>query len=109
MKAIRVSQFGGPEVMAFADVPDLTPGAGQLVVAIKAVGVTPVDTYIRSGPYARVPPLPYTPGSDAAGDVLAVGSGITGIKPGSRVYLAGALSGTYAEQALCLPQQVHTL
>ena len=108
MKAIRVHEFGGPEVMKLEEVPDLTAGPGQVVVSVKAVGVNPVDTYIRSGAYAVKPPLPYTPGLDAAGTVEAVGQGVERVK-GERVYAAGTLSGAYAEQALCDASQVHHL
>ncbi|MGH9438196.1 MAG: NADPH:quinone reductase, partial [Terriglobia bacterium] len=109
MKAIRIHSFGGPEVMAIEDAPDLRPGAGEVTVRIKAVGVNPVDTYIRSGQYAHKPNLPYTPGSDAAGLVEAAGSGVKSISPGDRVYVAGTLSGAYAEMALCKESQVHRL
>ncbi len=83
MKAIRVRQFGDPEVMVVEDVPDLTPGAGQVLVRIHAAGVNPVETYIRSGNYALKPALPYTPGTDGAGIVEAVGSGVTSVLPGN--------------------------
>ena len=108
MKAIRVHEFGGPEVMKLEEVPNLTPGPGQVVVSVKAVGVNPVDTYIRSGAYAAKPPLPYTPGFDAAGTVEAVGERES-VEVGERVYVAGTLSGAYAEQALCDASQVHRL
>jgi NADPH2:quinone reductase len=109
MKAIRVHRFGGPEELKLEEVPDPKPGAGELVLRIKAAGVNPVDTYIRSGTYARKPQLPYTPGSDGGGEVAAVGDGVTQFRPGDRVYLAGSLSGTYAEMALCHLAQVHPL
>jgi NADPH2:quinone reductase len=109
MKAIRVHEFGGPEVMKLEEVPNLTPGPGQVVVSVKAVGVNPVDTYIRSDAYAMKPPLPYTPGLDAAGTVEVVGEGVENVKVGERVYVAGTLSGAYAEQALCHAWQVHRL
>jgi NADPH2:quinone reductase len=109
MKAIRVREFGNPEVMQVEEVPDLRPGPGQVVVRVKAAGVNPVDNYIRSGTYARKPALPYTPGTDAAGVVEAVGEGVLGVKVGDRVYTAGTLSGAYAEQALCEESQVHPL
>ena len=109
MKAIRVREFGGPEVMRLEEVPDLQPGPGQVVVRVKAVGVNPVDTYIRSGAYARKPTLPYTPGMDAAGVVEAVGKGVARVAVGDRVYTAGTMSGAYAEQALCAESQVHPL
>jgi NADPH2:quinone reductase len=109
MKAIRVHEFGGPEVMKLEEMPDLTAGPGQVVVSVKAVGVNPVDTYIRSGAYAVKLPLPYTPGMDAAGTVAAAGEGVESVKVGERVYVGGALSGAYAEQALCEAAQVHHL
>jgi NADPH2:quinone reductase len=109
MKAIRVKEFGGPEVMKLEQAPNLKPGAGQVVVNVKAAGVNPVDTYIRSGAYATKPALPYTPGMDAAGTVEAIGQGVEGVKTGERVYVSGTLSGTYAEQALCDASQIHHL
>ena len=109
MKAIRIHEFGGPEVMRLEDAPEPEAGAGQVVVRAWAVGVNPVDTYIRAGVYARKPELPYTPGLDAAGVVEAVGEGVTRFAAGDRVYLAGSLSGTYAELALCEEWQVHPL
>jgi NADPH2:quinone reductase len=109
MKAILVREFGGPEVMRLEEVPDPRPGRGQVLVRIRAVGVNPVDTYIRSGQYAIKPQLPYTPGSDAAGDVEAVGEGVTSFRAGDRVYIYRSLSGTYAEKALCTEAQLHPL
>lgn len=109
MKAIRVEQFGGPEVMQWQDVPDLQPGVGQVVVRIGAAGVNPVETYVRAGKYARLPQLPYTPGSDGAGTVETVGENINDLKLGTRVYLYGSISGTYAEYALCERTQVYPL
>jgi NADPH2:quinone reductase len=109
MKAIRVYEFGGPEVMKLEEVPDLTAGPGQVVVSVKAAGVNPVDSYIRSGGYAVKPSLPYTPGMDAAGTVLAVGEGVVNVQVGERVYVGGSLRGAYAEQTLCEAAQVHPL
>jgi NADPH2:quinone reductase len=76
MKAILVGEFGGPEVLKLKQVPTLQPAAGQVLVRIHAAGVNPYDTYMRAGAYARKPPLPYTPGSDGAGVVEAVGDGL---------------------------------
>jgi NADPH2:quinone reductase len=109
MKSIRVTQFGRPEVLQLQEVSDLKPSAGQVVVRIRATGVNPVDTYIRSGNYARKPVLPYTPGTDGAGTIEAVGPDATRFAVGDRVYLAGSLSGTYAEQALCEERLVFPL
>ncbi|HEY5177622.1 MAG TPA: NADPH:quinone reductase [Terriglobales bacterium] len=109
MKAIRVHEFGGPEVMKLEDVPDLQPGPGQVVVRIHAAGVNPVEAYVRSGSYPQKPTLPYTPGTDAGGMVMAIGSGVKGLKASDRVYTSGPNSGTYAEQVLCNEAQVHRL
>ena len=109
MKVIRVEEFGDPEVMKLAEVPDLQPGAGEVLVRVHAAGVNPVETYIRAGTYARKPALPFTPGNDGAGVVEAVGEGVTEFQPGDRVYLAGSSSGTYAEFALCNTAQVNRL
>jgi NADPH:quinone reductase len=111
MRAIRVEEFGGPEVLALREIPDPAAQPGHLVVRVRAAGVNPVETYIRTGTYARKPPLPYTPGFDGAGDVESVGDGITGWKPGDRVWISalGTWDGTYAERMLCTPQQVFRL
>src|SRR5688572_31177287 len=101
MKAIRVSEYGGPSVLKLEEIPAPQPGPGQVVVRNHAVGVNPVDTYLRSNTDNRGPKLPYTPGSDAAGVVEAVGAGVTAAKPGDRVYVGGTLSGAYAELVLC--------
>ena len=109
MRAIRVHQFGGPEVLRLEEVPDPRPGSGQVLVRLKAVGVNPVDTYVRAGWYPRKPALPYTPGTDAAGVVESVGDSVTRMKPGDRVYLSGTLGGAYAERAICAESQAHPL
>jgi NADPH2:quinone reductase len=109
MKAIQVHEFGEPDVMRLEEVSDPRSGAAQVVVRVFAAGVNPVETYIRSGAYARQPELPYTPGSDAAGEVESVGAEVKRFKVGDRVYVAGSLSGTYAELALCEEAHVHPL
>jgi len=109
VKAILVHEFGGPEVLKVADVPTPKPAAGQVLVRVHAAGVNPYDTYMRAGTYAVKPPLPYTPGSDAAGVVEAVGDGVTNVKTDDRVYTARTISGAYAEYALALASQVHPL
>ncbi len=110
MKAIRVHQFGGPEVLRLEDVPDPIPGAGQVLVRVKAAGVNPYDTYMRAGTYgANNPTLPYTPGSDAAGVVEALGPGVDDFKVGDRVYTSGSATGAYAQLALTTREQVHHL
>jgi NADPH2:quinone reductase len=109
MKAILIRAFGPPEVMRVEEVPDPRPGPGQVVVKIHAVGVNPVETYIRSGAYARLPALPFTPGNDAAGVVEGVGDGVEHVQAGDRVFLTGTISGAYAEKALCQEGQAHRL
>lgn len=108
MKAIRVHRTGGPEVMELEEIAEPRAEAGQVVVRVHAIGVNPVDTYIRAGTYYQ-PVLPYTPGMDAAGIVESVGSDVTSVAVGDRVYVAGSLSGTYAEKTLCRAGQVHRL
>jgi NADPH2:quinone reductase len=107
MKAIRVHEFGGTEKMKFEEVPDPEPGSGQVVVDIRAIGVNPVDTYIRSGNYHIKPDLPFTPGHEAAGVVVAVGKDVTAVKKGERVYTSRTITGAYAEKALCPASGVH--
>lgn len=126
MRAVRVHSFGGPEVLHLEEVPEpRPPGAGQVLVRLHAVGVNPVDTYLRAGQYAMLPPLPYTPGGDGAGVIEAVGGwgggpgpaagtsgtamGSSALGPGERVYTSGAVTGTYAELALCPADHVHRL
>jgi NADPH2:quinone reductase len=112
MKAIRVHAFGGPEVLKLEELPEPKPGPGEVAVRVKAVGVNPVDVTIRNGAYKNVVP-PYTPGSDGAGTVAAVGDGVTHVKPGDRVFITGTTSpsftGAYAEVALSRTSQVHPL
>jgi NADPH:quinone reductase len=109
MKAIRVNQFGGPEVLNLEEIPTPKPDQGQVLVRVRAAGVNPYDTYMRTGTYAIKPHLPYTPGSDAAGTIEAIGSDVKKVKPGDRVYTAQTLTGGYAEYALALEDQVHRL
>ena len=109
MQAILVHEFGGPDVLRLEEVPTPRPGAGEVLVRVHAAGVNPYDTYMRAGTYAQKPPLPYTPGSDGAGIVEAVGESVKKVKRGDRVYTTQTLSGAYAEYALALEQQVHLL
>jgi NADPH2:quinone reductase len=113
MKAIRVHEFGGPQVLKLEEVPDPTAGPGQVIVRVKAVGINPVDTYIRTGAYSKVIQPPYTPGSDAAGVVERAGEGVTHVKAGDRVFITGTtgpgFSGACAELAQCRAPQVHPL
>jgi len=100
VRAIRVHEPGPPSVMRFEEAADPEPGPGEVLVEIHAVGVNPVDTYIRSGGYSKLPVYPYIPGNDAAGIVRGLGAGVTGWAVGDRVYLVGTGLGLggYAEQ-----------
>lgn len=113
MKAIVVREFGGPEVLKPEQIPDPTPGEGQVLVKLYAAGVNPVDTYVLSGRYAFKPDLPYIPGMDGAGVIESVGRGVVDLNPGDRVWLsqtvAGRLQGMYAEKAVCEARHVHPL
>jgi NADPH2:quinone reductase len=109
MKAIRVHEFGGMEVLRLEEVPMPQPEPGEVLVRMHAAGVNPVETYIRAGTYPRLPELPYTPGNDGAGVVEQVGSDVSEFKAGDHVYTSGSISGTYAEFALCKKEQVHPL
>jgi NADPH2:quinone reductase len=109
MKAIRVHEFGPPSVMKLEDVPEPQAGPNQIVVAVKAAGINPVDTYIRAGTYAKKPALPYTPGFDAAGIVDSVGAGVQRFRPGDRVYINHNVSGAYAEKTVCAESSVFPL
>lgn len=108
MKAIRVHQFGEPDVLRFEDVPVPQPGPGQVLVRVRAIGVNPVETYQRSGSNPAIK-LPWTPGTDAAGEVESVGAEVKALKPGDRVYTSDTLAGSYAQFALCEAKSVRRL
>jgi NADPH2:quinone reductase len=114
MRTVLVRAFGGPDVLRLEEVPDPKPGPSEIVVRVRAAGVNPVETYIRSGVYARKPNLPWVPGTDGAGEVETVGAHVKNWKAGDRVYIAGdnvsaTGSGTYSEKAICAPTQIHRL
>src|SRR5213594_1628539 len=106
MKAIRVHAPGGPEALRYEDVPQPTPGAGQVVVRIEAAGFNFIDLYHRTGLYKA--PLPLTLGQEAAGTVAATGPGVSDVKVGARVAYA-AVQGAYAEYAVVPADQVVVL
>ena len=108
MKAIRVHQFGGPEVPQVEEVQSASPGPGTILIRVRAAGVNPYDTYMRSGAYgARNPALPYTPGSNAAGTIEALGPDANRFKTGDRVFTTGTVTGANAEH--CRVEQVQKL
>lgn len=97
MKAIRVHDLGGPEVLRLEDIAEPTPAAGQAVVRMEATGINFIEVYQRTGLYAR--PRPYIPGREGAGVVTAVGDGVAGLRVGDRVASEGFV-GSYAELAV---------
>src|ERR1035438_4227115 len=97
MKLIQITQTGGPERLKLTDAPVPTPGAGQALVKIAAAGVNFIDVYFRTGLYKA--DLPLTPGSEAAGVVESVGSGVDSVQPGDRVAYA-MVRGAYADYAV---------
>ncbi|HXJ60198.1 MAG TPA: NADPH:quinone reductase [Verrucomicrobiae bacterium] len=110
MKAIRVHQFGGPEVLRFEDTADPKPGPGQALIRVYTVGVNPVETYQRTGSNPAIE-LPWTPGTDAVGVIEAFGPdpATDRVKVGERVYTSDTLTGAYAEWAVCDIGYLHPL
>lgn len=96
MKAVRVHEVGGPEVLKVEDVEVPVPGAGEALIRHTVIGVNFIDTYFRSGLYKAPTPLPFTPGSEGAGVVEAIGPGVSEVAVGDRVVYAGSV-GAYAE------------
>jgi NADPH2:quinone reductase len=112
VRAIQVTETGGPDVLRLAQLPDPEPGTGQLLVKVAAAGVNYIDTYHRSGAYPMR--LPFVPGSEGAGTVIAVGPDAGDIAVGDKVAWAAA-PGSYAElavvpaeQAVPVPAEVDT-
>ena len=97
MKAIRVHEVGGQEVLKYEEIPVPTPGAGQAVVKVEAIGLNFIDCYHRMGLYKVAPP--FTPGMEAAGTVTAIAPGVTEVQVGTRVAYAPSI-GAYAEYAI---------
>ncbi|XP_049663541.1 quinone oxidoreductase isoform X2 [Accipiter gentilis] len=110
MRAVRVFEFGGPEVLKLqSDVLIPVPKENQVLIQVHACGVNPVETYIRSGNHARKPALPYSPGSDVAGVIESVGEHVTAFKKGDRVFTTGTISGGYADYAVAAANRVFPL
>jgi len=103
MNAIQIQNTGGPEVLRLAELPIPVPGPGQVLIRVEAVGVNFIEIYFRKGTYKATMPL--TPGSEAAGTVEELGSGVNGFKPGDLVASVGVL-GSYAEYALVPASQL---
>lgn len=109
MRAVVVRRFGEPEELRVEECPAPEPGPGEVAVRIEAAGVNPVETYQRAGAYAVLPDLPYTPGTDGAGTVVALGAGVTAVRVGERVYVYTRRGGTYAQIALAREQEIYPL
>ncbi|KAL7984984.1 hypothetical protein Chor_003554 [Crotalus horridus] len=110
MRAIKVFEFGGPEVLKLQlDTLVPVPKENQVLIKVHACGINPVDTYIRSGSYKRKPSLPYTPGTDVAGVVEEVGEHVTAFKKGDRVFTLGTISGGYAEYTVASTDTIFPL
>ena len=112
MRAIRVHEYGGPEVLRLEEIADPRPGPGDAVVRLDAIGVNFIEVYQRKGQYPT--PTPFTPGREGAGTVVAVGEGVTGVRVGDQV-ASETLDGSYAELAsaradrlVVLPDSVDT-
>jgi NADPH2:quinone reductase len=103
MRAAYITQTGGPEVLRIGQLPDPVPGPREALVRVSACGVNPIDTYVRAGTVAMPLPFPFVVGCDLAGEVVAVGADVDGLRPGMRVWGSnqGLLGrqGTFAELA----------
>lgn len=107
VKAIRVHKVGGPEVLQLEDITLPAPGPGELLVKNRAIGLNFIDTYFRSGLYTA-PQMPFVPGNEGAGEVLAVGPNVSEFKPGDRVAYVATL-GSYAEERIVAASSVVAL
>ena len=102
-KAIRIHQTGGPEVLKLEDVEVGAPGPGEVKLRHRAIGLNFIEIYFRKGMYPA--PLPFVPGNEGAGDIIAVGKGVKGFKVGDRVVVMGRRGGNItANQTIDLPR-----
>ncbi|MFJ4833590.1 zinc-binding alcohol dehydrogenase family protein [Streptomyces sp. NPDC088747] len=111
MRAVRIDEFGGPEVLVSVEVPDPVAGPGQVLVRVAAAGVNRADALVRAGTYHRAGRPPLIPGVEAAGTVAAVGEGVTGVAVGQRVMALDGVNapGFYAELAVVPADRVTVL
>jgi NADPH2:quinone reductase len=113
MKAVLVHQPGGPEALDYVELPIPSPGPGEVQIHAEAFGVGQPDVLIRRGVYKWMPPLPVNPGNDVAGRISAVGTGVEGIRIGSKVLLSARdlpqRGGCYAEYVVAPADAVHLL
>ena len=103
--AVRVHKTGGPEVLTFEDVAIPAPGQGQIKIKQYACGVNFIDCYFRNGSYPA-PSMPFIAGNESAGEVIAVGPGVTDLKVGDRVAYVGPLGGYAAERVFAADRAV---
>ena len=106
MHAVRVQDYGGPEVLVYEEAPRPQPKAGEVLIRVKAAGVNPADWKMRGGAYKQFMPLqfPWTPGMEGAGIIEAIGAEVSTFQPAQEVY--GILSGAYAEYAIALAKDI---
>lgn len=114
MKAIQMTQFGGPDVLQYTDTTLPQLAESDVSIKLYAAGVNPADSYIRQGGYSFFEPsFPYTPGFDGAGIIEKIGTNVTNFKIGDRVFVASCLakhrSGTYAESMVCHEEGIRKL
>ncbi|MGE4218192.1 MAG: NADPH:quinone oxidoreductase family protein [Alphaproteobacteria bacterium] len=108
MKAVTVAEFGPPESLRWAEMPAPQPGPGQVAIRVRAAGLNFADTLMVAGKYQVKPDLPFVPGMEAAGEVIACGAGVTRFRPGDRV-MAVCDSGAFAEQAVAHESAVYAI
>src|ERR1700692_3952362 len=103
MKAIQITQTGGPEVMSIREVPTPVPGPGEVLIRVAASGVNFIDLYVREGRYAN--PVPFIPGQEASGTIAAVGEGVRSFLK-KEIASLGAASSAHTRSLHWLPPTV---
>lgn len=109
MKYLKITKYGGPEVLETSEKELEKPGPGEITLEIHYAGINPVDTYLCAGKNGYEPPLPFTPGVEGAGVVLQCGPDVSSVVPGDRVFVAWSRTGTCAGQCLAGENQVFKL
>jgi NADPH:quinone reductase len=108
MRAMLCTEWGGPDALKLQTIEPKRPGEGQIRIAIKAAGLNFADTLMIAGKYQERPDFPFSPGLEAAGEVIECGPGVSGIEPGTRV-IAMLGHGGFAEEAITTPERVHPI
>ena len=113
MKAIQITETGGPDVLKYVDLPTPTPGPGEVLIKAHAIGVCMPETYVRKGVYRWMPPLPAIPGIEMSGTVVEAGSGTTKLRPGQKVFVTARefkeRGGCYAEYLAAKEELLYAL